>query len=121
MEPTKILVAIDFSDGSDRAFEQALVLARALGAELDLVHIATMPPIPPTELMSSEPIEFPGFEAHRAAMEALQKRCTAAGLVARIHLEVGHVTFGLLETIARLQPSYAIVGSHGKGAIARAF
>src|SRR5688572_25459013 len=100
MEPNKIMVAIDFSDGSDRAFEQALVLARALGAELDLVHVATMPSMPPTDLISAQPIEFPGFEAHRAGMETLQKRCTAAGLVARIHLEVGHVTFGLLETIA---------------------
>jgi nucleotide-binding universal stress UspA family protein len=120
MEPNKIMAAIDFSDGSDRAFEQAISLARALGAELDLVHVAPMPAIPPTDLVSASPMEFPNFEAHRASMEALQKKAAAAGVTARIHLEVGHVTFGLLETISRIKPAYVVVGSHGKGAIARA-
>jgi nucleotide-binding universal stress UspA family protein len=39
----RLLVATDFSPGSKRAFRKALALARDLGAELHLLHVANTP------------------------------------------------------------------------------
>ena len=37
--PKKILVATDFSEGSDEALDQAIEMARPSGAEIEILHV----------------------------------------------------------------------------------
>jgi nucleotide-binding universal stress UspA family protein len=85
----RILVPTDFSTASDRALEQASELARALKAEVHLLHkVVYPPPHPPTELLDrlddaarfdwvlKDVIERP----EREAREALEAQGLASGL-----------------------------------------
>jgi universal stress protein A len=57
----KILVAIDFSENSDYAFEYALTLARQFRAELTLMHVI------------NEPVDLRGFYVPHISFEQLEK------------------------------------------------
>lgn len=117
-----IMVAVDFSDDSARAFKEALGLAKRLGADIDLIHVS--PPLPPTpaDIVATDARGL--GEATRAAQEGLAKLAAegaAQGVAVQTHLFVGMITAGLLEAIEKYKPAMVVVGSHGKGAIARAF
>lgn len=47
IEIRKILAPVDFSDPSSRALDYAAAIARQLGAEVILVHVAEPPPFSP--------------------------------------------------------------------------
>jgi nucleotide-binding universal stress UspA family protein len=57
----KILVAIDFSENSDYAFEYALTLAKQFQAELTLMHVI------------NEPVDLRGFYVPHISFEQLEK------------------------------------------------
>lgn len=115
--PSKILVATDFSQDSERALSQAIDLALRLEAELDLVHVAVVP-MPPVEMLAPTPIDFSLDEAKRAIGE-LEQRAAARGVVTRGHVRVGDVVLGILDAIAEIGPELVVVASHGKGAMKR--
>ncbi|MDA8427885.1 MAG: universal stress protein [Geobacteraceae bacterium] len=57
----KILVAIDFSENSDYAFEYALTLAQQFQAELTIMHVI------------NEPVDLRGFYVPHISFEQLEK------------------------------------------------
>ncbi|HZS42141.1 MAG TPA: universal stress protein [Polyangia bacterium] len=118
--PFKILVAVDFSAGAERAFREAVQLARRLGAVLEVVHVATLPSPAPSELIARAPIDAHAADDARRELTALRDRASEAGVPACARLRVGEVTWGLLDAISEVKPDLVVVGSHGKGAIARA-
>ncbi len=62
MKPfTKILVAIDFSENSECAFDYALTLATQFNAELTIVHVI------------NEPVDLRGFYVPHISFEQLEK------------------------------------------------
>ena len=62
MKPfTKILVAIDFSENSECAFDYAVTLATQFNAELTIVHVI------------NEPVDLRGFYVPHISFEQLEK------------------------------------------------
>lgn len=57
----KILIAIDFSESSDYAFDYALALARQFQAELTVMHVI------------NEPVDLRGFYVPHISFEQLEK------------------------------------------------
>lgn len=66
----RIVCTTDFSEASDRAVEEAASLARALGAELTILHVVAPTPPPPTGLFPSEQAFA---QAHAAVIEKLER------------------------------------------------
>lgn len=58
---SKILLAIDFSEGSDNAFDYALSLANKYSAKLVIVHVI------------NEPVDLRGFYVPHISFENLEK------------------------------------------------
>ena len=117
-----ILAAIDFSELSDRVVEVAAELARALAAELSLVHVAAPDPdfvgyaAGPQSVRDQRARELRGEhqELHRRA-EALR----ATGLQATALLIQGPTVEKIVAEAERLRADLVVVGSHAKGALAR--
>lgn len=62
MKPfSRILVAIDFSENSECAFDYALTLATQFGAELEIIHVI------------NEPVDLRGFYVPHISFEQLEK------------------------------------------------
>ena len=61
----KILIAIDFSENSNYAFDYALLLAKQFNAELTLVHVI------------NEPVDLRGFYVPHISFEQLEKEIEA--------------------------------------------
>jgi len=64
----KILIAIDFSENSNYAFEYALTLARQFNAELTLMHVI------------NEPVDLRGFYVPHISFEQLEKEIEAGAV-----------------------------------------
>lgn len=58
---TKILVAIDFSDSSDNAFQASIMLAREFSAKLLIVHVI------------NEPVDLRGFYVPHISFDKLEE------------------------------------------------
>jgi universal stress protein A len=108
-----ILVGIDFSPISERAFAKALELARALSAPLELVHVS--PPIPIESRDSGGESAY--VSEAEAQLRGLAEVAALQGTTARCHVLYEAVVFGLLEAIGELDPQLVIVGSHGRSGI----
>jgi nucleotide-binding universal stress UspA family protein len=128
----KILVPTDFSPASDRALEQAGELARALGAEIHLLHkIAYPPPQPPTDLLDrlddaalfdyvlKDVIERPEREADEG-LEVRRKRVRDMGISVTTHLEKsGEIYDRIQNAIETLKPDLLVMGTHGREGMER--
>jgi nucleotide-binding universal stress UspA family protein len=117
---TTILVAIDFSEGSRRALDEALRLAPSLDADLSLVHVVPAPVVIAGDAAQVLPIGEWIADA-RQKLAALEREARDRRVLARAQVRVGSTLHELLGAIAELQPSLVVVGSHGKGALARTF
>src|SRR5262245_31768087 len=120
MQPLSIMVAVDFSEDSDHALEEAVRLATRMAARIVVVHVSSPRPSLPADMMSAEPIDGSDIERARESLKEIKHRVETYGLAVETHLAVGTVVYGLIDTIRDLKPDLVVVGSHGKGAIRRA-
>lgn len=120
MDANKILVAVDFTDSSNLAAEEARRLALKLGAGIAFTHMVALPLASARDMITGGPADLASFEAARAQLNALAAESAKLGIPAETHLCVGSVVMGLLDVIERLQPSLVVLGSHGKGRLTRA-
>jgi nucleotide-binding universal stress UspA family protein len=119
-----ILVPIDLSNVTDSLLDKARQLAGPLGAKLWIVHVAAPDP------------DFVGFKVgpsyvreHRAEIlrqehqdiQAMAETLTRAGLQAEALLVQGPTVETLMEVAGNVGADLIIMGSHGKGALYRAF
>ncbi len=118
---THVLCAIDFSDASMRALEQAVSIAQQADAHLTVLHVLELP-----EAIPHGRAPGPGHtvQSYLAAIEA-DRRTSLAHTVPKYTETYGHVDTMLLtgtpwRTIVRIaaeQRSHMIViGTHGRGA-----
>ncbi|MBW2295814.1 MAG: universal stress protein [Deltaproteobacteria bacterium] len=113
--PAKILVAVDFSETSDRALEAAIVYAKQFGASLDLVHAFTLP----VAFVSPYEVAIPeGFfdDARKGAVKTLNEnlaKAEAAGVQATATLIEEQATKALTDFVERQQIDLLIMGTRG--------
>lgn len=118
----KILCATDFSSCAEQAIDQAVRLARALGAELVLLHVAVEAPLFREGLAGSEEVRRV-FAAQRdwarATLEERAAACRGAG-VPTVALVVPGVPAQEILSAAETEAADLIVlGTHGRGGFAR--
>lgn len=126
--PKSIMVGVDFSHNSDRALQQALLLAERLGLPLDLCYVGEPPPaiMVPEQLIGRESgsaaagqqVDYLGF--YEQQLSALRAQKVSARVPCRTHLAIGDVATEMLALIDKLQPEMVVVGSHGRGVVLRA-
>lgn len=125
--PKSIMVGVDFSHNSDRALQQALLLAERLGLPLDLCYVGEPPPaiMVPEQLIDhrgaavvGQQVDYLGF--YEQQLSALRAQKVSARVPCRTHLAIGDVATEMLALIDKLQPEMVVVGSHGRGVVLRA-
>ena len=118
----KILNPTDFSECAEQARVQAIRLARALGAEIILFHVAVETPL------YAEGVLAPGdvrkiYDAQRKwAEEALEARAAetrAAGVPARWKLTVGVPADAIVQAVEEEGAEMIVMGTHGRRGLER--
>jgi nucleotide-binding universal stress UspA family protein len=134
----RILVPIDFSDVTPPVIDLARQLAKALGAEIHLIHIkeltaaatpgalgyglAGMPELAP---MSGVPV--PGFqpmpetisedEGQKSKLAKWQEDIAQEGVKVSLHEPTGTVAEEILNQADELNADLIVMGTHGHGAM----
>jgi nucleotide-binding universal stress UspA family protein len=134
----RILVAIDFSDATPRVIDLARQLAKALDAEIHLVHVkelsaagaqgtlgyglAGMPELAP---MSGVPVTMfdpmrqrvPEDEGEKSKLAKWQKEIAQDGIKVSLHEPTGAVAEEILNQADVLNADLIVMGRHGYGAM----
>lgn len=115
---TKILMAVDLSDDSDRVAERALAIARNNNAELHVIHV-----IEPLSFAygGDIPMDFSGIqdEIHQQAVSQLEKFATRHGIDAdRRHVVLGRPEVEIHGLVDEVGADLIVVGSHGRYGLA---
>ena len=134
----RLLVPIDFSDATPRVIDLARELAKALDAEIHLIHVkelgaaaapgtleyglAGMPELAP---MSGVPV--PGLdpmpqpiaetEDQKSKLARWQKEIAQDGIKVSLHEPTGAVADEILDEAAGIEADFIVMGTHGHGAM----
>jgi nucleotide-binding universal stress UspA family protein len=133
-----ILVPIDFSDVTPPVVDLARQLAKALNAEIHLVHVKelTAAPTPGTlgyglagmpELAPMTGVPVPGFEpmpktipkdeGQTSKLAKRQEEIARDGIKVSLHEPTGTVTEEILNQADKLNADLIVMGTHGHGAM----
>lgn len=120
----RILVPTDFSDNSRAALEQAVSLAQALGASIDLLHVWEPPRYIAPDLMLAVPgwsavslEQYSRTEAAKALEQYLQTLPPQVAL--KSHLEVGDAAASIVRFAKEQGSDLIVMSTHGRGALSR--
>jgi nucleotide-binding universal stress UspA family protein len=120
----KILHPTDFSECAQQAQEEAARLARALGGEVVLFHVSVEAPLYAEGLIGVKDVEKV-YEAQRKwAEETLEARAAALrekGVASRWLLRVGIPFEEIAEAAREERADLIVMGTHGRGGLARFF
>ena len=119
-----ILIATDGSELADKALDQGLALAKALGARACIVHVTE----PWSTYVTGEAaMVFPFEEYEKAVAGNANEILTKAGEAARragvtsetLHVKDRHPAEGILETAAARGSELIVMASHGRRGLGR--
>jgi nucleotide-binding universal stress UspA family protein len=120
----RIVHPTDFSVSAEQAQAVAVQLARALDAELILLHVAVEAPPFREGLMRTRELERL-FEEQRAwAKRALEERAAQAreqGVPTRGQVVTGAPAEEIVKTARRADAAFIVMGTHGRGVVERFF
>jgi nucleotide-binding universal stress UspA family protein len=112
----KILVAVDGSSYSERAFEKALTLAKENESELILLSVVDYPP----EYFAEAPQVIEKELLKRSEyLSKLEERCKKEGVKARKFLKEGTAEEKILETAEETSSQLIVMGTYGRKGIKR--
>ena len=117
-----LLVAVDFSDVTERVVATAEQMARAFGAKIWLVHV--VPEVPPMASLGEVPFTWPAMDAEaperlpeeQRQMHALLAGLKDKGLNAESLLIRGSAVIEILAMAEQYEIDMIVMGSHGHGA-----
>ena len=122
---SKILVPVDFSEGSAEALRQALTLRDKLGSSVDVIHTFEVPTfIPPHVVVLMGEVDAPlGVHAERHALEQLDDFLSKLGVaddatVSR-RVMLGPPAFTILDVVEEEKHDLIVMGMHGRSGFAR--
>jgi nucleotide-binding universal stress UspA family protein len=123
MKPfTKILIAVDFSENSECAFDYALTLATQFNSELTIIHVI------------NEPVDLRGFYVPHISFEQLEKEIeeSAAKMMEtfcrsklgtfsnyKTAIVTGIPYDEITSAAARIDASLIVLGTHGRTGLDR--
>lgn len=115
---SKILMAVDLSEDSDKVAERALAVARNNDAELHIIHV-----IEPLSFAygGDIPMDFSGIqdEIHQQADQQLTKFGLTHGIDSdRRHVVLGRPEVEIHSLAEKLGAGLIVVGSHGRYGLA---
>ncbi len=134
----RILVPIDFSDVTPRVIGVAQQLAKALDAEIHLIHVrelsataapgalgyglAGMPELAPISgvpvpMFDPMPQTMPVDESQKSKLAQWQKEIAQGGLKVTLHEPTGTVAEEILLQADSLSADLIVMGTHGHGAM----
>lgn len=122
----KILVAIDFSDISEKLLQQAEKLARAMSTEIILMHVAEPNPdhiaydFDPAAMYAIDPSEIrqqiaERFQREHQHIQQMAEKLRGEGLSCKAMMVQGPTVEMLLGAVKNMHIDFIIAGSHGKG------
>ena len=121
--PMRLLHPTDFSESADRAQRRAVGLARALGAELVLLHVTTDPPPLYNEGYWGLADAAAVVERQRKwATDTLQARVDMLakdGVPARARVAAGVPVDEIVRAAAEEGVDFIVMGTHGRGQLDR--
>jgi universal stress protein A len=117
-----ILHPTDFSETALTAEAQAIAMARALGAELLIIHVASDGMLYGETTFGRAELERV-YEAQRAwahdALAAREAAARAAGVAARSIVCVGVPAEEIVRVAAEEHPTMIVIGTHGRSGLGR--
>jgi nucleotide-binding universal stress UspA family protein len=120
----KLLHPTDFSEPAEYAAEQVLRLARAIGGEVILLHVAVEAPLYGEGLMTTKEVRDVYAAARSWVTETLEARAAKIreqGLAARWLLGTGVPHEEIAKVATEEGVDYIVIGTHGRGGLERAF
>lgn len=119
----QILVPVDFSECSRKAFHYAVQFARQFSAELMLLHVVEFAPIPPQPVVLEA---FPANELTAANQEEAAKHLSewrntvVPGLVVKAVTRIGMAAHQeIIDAAKESNTDLIVIGNHGRTGIAR--
>lgn len=115
-----LLVAIDFSDATQKVIEQAIKFSKQSEYDLILVHVASPNPdfigddVGP-QVIRDQKAEH--YRRHHKMLQNLAKETEARGVQAKPLLIQGVIVDELLKSSVKHDCDFIIAGSHGHGAM----
>ncbi len=106
--PKIIVVPTDFSDAAKNAFVRAAVLAKELGASLELVHALEEPSF-------AAPDRPPGEDRKAEIRAELARTYAAPGLTMHVHVETGTPAHVIARAIDATSADLVVLASSGRG------
>jgi nucleotide-binding universal stress UspA family protein len=121
----RILFATDFSKASERAFDEAIEVAKYRGAELVIAHAYQPPAVAPTDAyLSAAMYEELDTKLRDAALQQLERFVRAArsrGATAKPLLLAGPAYDAILDGAREQGAGLIVMGTHGRTGPARFF
>lgn len=111
-----ILVPVDFSDCSDQALDQAIFMAKTIGAKLHIYHVGDLHPnwaaLSETDRAAyRENLEKTG--RIEAGLEKRRSLAEAAGVEVQAGFTHGHVIEQIVDYTRRFDMDLVVIGTHG--------
>jgi len=110
----RLMLATDFSERSDRALRRAVLLARAHGAILDIVHVVDDDR--PRRIVDHEAVE-----ARKLLRELAQSLRSADGITCDTHIVLSDPFVGIAQAVAKRKPDLLVIGPHRRQILKDAF
>ena len=112
---TNILVAVDGSEGSDRAVAQAIEIAKTCGAKLNFLYVANI-----NQLAINAALTHAIIEAVKKAGKIILDRAVnmvPTEIEHAVHFETGSPAAVILDFEEQLQADLIVMGSRGLGIV----
>ncbi|MDT8856954.1 universal stress protein [Paracoccaceae bacterium Fryx2] len=110
----RIMLATDFSERSDRALRRAVLLARAHGAALDLVHVVDDDR--PRRIVDHEAVD-----ALTLLRELAQSLRSSDGIACAVEIILSDPFAGIGQAVAEKKPDLLVIGPHRRQILKDAF
>jgi nucleotide-binding universal stress UspA family protein len=118
----RILVAVDFTETSDKAFDFALQLAEKFGASVTAMHAFEIPVIgfPDGALVATADIASRIQEAARQGLDAAVRARDGRGVKIESLLREGNAQEEIRAVAEGMHADLIVIGTHGRKGLARA-
>jgi nucleotide-binding universal stress UspA family protein len=118
----RIVVPTDFSQTADHALSKAIEMARALPAQLCLIHVHSPVVVlpPPIDMVSLTTVFPKALEQMGDALEERSARVRDAGVACEAELIEGSPPAEIVGFADRSGAELIVMGTHGRGGLAHA-